>query len=165
MPSTPSRFSLSSVVHSSWLRSIFAFRFVLMMVLFTAISGLFLHVTERFGGLSWGLSEWAHVMVGWVAVPWTTGYLVHHLVKKWGSFSDAFRLMGLLLALSLVLTLLSGLFLDSVPGAADWPGLLDLHYFLTFPILVLLVLHPSRILRGRLSGWMRASRWANRREQ
>ena len=110
---------------------------------------------ERFGGLSWGLAEWAHIVVGWFAVPWTLGYLVHHLARRWGSFGEFYRILGLLLALSLCLALVSGLLLDLVPGAEGWSGVLAVHYFLTFPILALLLLHPSRIARRKLARWAR----------
>ena len=150
----------SSLYHhtarAKWFRGVFAFRFLFGMVLFTAATGFFLRMTPRFGALSWGLTEWAHVVVGWLAVPWTLGYLIHHMVKRWGSFKDVFRLLGLTLAGSLLVALISGVLLGEVPGAEGWPGLRSLHYAATFPILALLVLHPSRVLWGRLR--LRATR-------
>ncbi|MEE2828778.1 MAG: hypothetical protein VX498_06300 [Myxococcota bacterium] len=153
-PSSPlERFS-----RSRWVQKLFAFRFLALLVAIVAVSGLVLHELEPFEGLNWGLTEWLHVVVGWVAVPWTFGYLVHHMVKRWGSFGDLFRVLGLVLAVALLLALLTGLLLDlpSARAAESWA--LPLHYLLTWPIVVLFFLHPSRIALRRAQAWLRGLR-------
>ncbi len=146
------------LAQSRWLRALFAFRFLAGAMLFTAGTGLFLRGMDRFGGLAWGLSEWGHVVVGWVALPLFLGYLLHHVAKRWGSLGSFFRLLGLALAATLGLALLSGVLLDQVPAAGSWSGVRTLHYVATFPILALLVLHPARIALAKTALWMRSLR-------
>jgi hypothetical protein len=148
------------LLRSRWLRSLFSFRFLAGAILFTAITGLFLREEERFDGLAWGLSEWGHVVVGWIAVPLCLGYLLHHVSTRWGSFRSIFRLLGVGLASALCVALLSGAFLDLVPGAMSWPGLRNIHYIATFPILLLLLLHPARIALRHTSHWIQSIRGA-----
>ena len=150
------------IVQSKWLRSLFSFRFLAGAILFTAGTGLFLREQEPFGGLAWGLSEWGHVLAGWIAVPLFLGYLLHHVFTRWGSFQAVFRLLGVGLALALCAALLSGAFLDLVPGAMSWPGLRETHYIVTFPILLLLLLHPARVALKRTGRWTQSLRRAQR---
>jgi len=132
------------------LRKLFPFRFLLPVFLVVAASGLWLHWYPRFQDIAWGLTEIVHITLGWFALAVWTGYQCHHLALKWGSFTEIWRIFGVLLGSVTLVAFTTGALLVLGEGQpAGW--LLPSHFLSTFLLLAMLVIHPARVW----TGWLR----------
>jgi hypothetical protein len=115
------------------------------------VSGLWLHSADRFGGLTWGLTEMIHIWVGWVCCAVLLAYTGHHLYLQWGPLGRPQRLLGLiLLAIGLLLMVSGGLL--SFGRVGGFPAALrEAHYLGTFALIGLLLLHGVNPSLRRLS--------------
>jgi hypothetical protein len=106
-----------------------------------AATGGWLHWTPRFGGLSWGLTELAHVWLGWACLIAVVGYLVPHLVRHRDLHAPPQRLLGWLMAVAAVVVLGTGavLGIGVVGGPPGW--LRSLHFHGTWALLGLTLVH------------------------
>jgi len=134
------------------LRAVFTFRVVLVAIVVLCASGFWLHWTPRFRSLAWGLTEQVHIQVGWIAVGLWIGYLVHHLVVRWGPLTSLQRILGLALTSASAWLLVTGAML-TIGRVGGWPGwVLGSHFVATFALLVLTLWHSvpawRRLLRG-----------------
>jgi hypothetical protein len=135
-----------------FLRWVAPFWLVLLGLVLLSSSGLWLHQTPRFQGFSWGVTEMAHIYVGWVFLALFVGFLVHHLTRRWGSLRSLQRGLGLVLVAVTLGELVSGAALAAgrVGGYPGW--VLTLHYLAMPAMLGFLVLHGLRPLLR----WLRA---------
>ncbi len=134
------------------LRRLFPFWAINLGFLLLAMTGLWIHRVPRFSGLQWGLVELAHVGVGWVALPLTLGYQVHHLASQWTDLREFWQWTGLLLTLLTALAFGTGVALElRIPGGLP-AAVTTLHFASTFLLFALLVVHTLRVWRA----WLRA---------
>ena len=126
------------------------FRVVLVGLVLLAASGLWLRSAPRFLSAAWGMTEMAHVAVGWVFVGVFVGYLVHHLSLHWGSLRNVQRVLGLVLVLLASLLLVTGglLAVGRSGGFPSWVK--ESHYLATFGLAALVLIHGTAPLRKRL---------------
>lgn len=129
------------------LHVLFPFWGLLWLTLALTGSGLWLHWREPWSGLGWGGVEMAHVAVGLVAAAVLLGYLVHHLVRHWGNFTELQRMLGVLLSLDLVAVMGTGLWLEVLTDTPVPGWVIPLHFWTTLPILPLLILHTLQYVR------------------
>lgn len=125
---------------SAILRFLAPFWLLLAGLVLLALTGFQLHWTPRFSGLAWGLTEMAHVWLGWIAAVLLVGYLVHHLHRRWGDWRRPQRILGLVVVVT-VLALTGSGWLLSVPLATRPGWLLPLHFVATFVLIGLVVTH------------------------
>ena len=135
---------------------LFPLRWLLLALLALTATGTALHRMERFAGLTWGLTELAHVWIGWASTLLWTGYVTHHVAKRWGPWGTRQRILGLLLTAASLALLVTGalLGLGLRGGPPDWA--LPLHWWGTWAMAGLLIWHAS-------VAWMRWPRRAWRR--
>ena len=139
-----------------WLRRLLpGWGFGVVMALLAA-SGWWLHESERFASLAWGLTEQLHVALGWVALAGTAGYLVHHLARTWGPWRTLQRLLGLALVAATLGALISGvvLVLGLRGGPPAWAR--PLHWGTTWLLCALFAWH------GATGAWRGLRRRAER---
>jgi hypothetical protein len=142
------------------LRWLFPFRWLFVAMAALTASGVALHRMERFGGLSWGLTEISHVWVGWASLVLWTGYLVHHLAVRWGSWSSPQRWLGLVLAVTSLVLLVTGAMLGMglTGGPPAWAR--PVHWWATWGFVAALLAHsfvawrrwPRRLWRRMIDG-------------
>ncbi len=134
------------------LRFLFPFWGLFWLTLFATASGLWVHWYPRWRDLGWGLVEMLHVFFGWIGLAILAGYLVHHLIRHWGDFTELVRAIGLIVAGLLGAAALSGVVLVlNIDGGP--PGFVrSVHFWSTFPIFPLLLWHTW----GYLRRWLRA---------
>lgn len=142
------------------LRWLFPFRWIFVVLVALSATGVALHGMERFVGLQWGLTELSHVWLGWASLVVWSGYLLHHVVVRWGPWSSLQRWLGaVLVALSVALLgtgVMLGVGMDGGPPA--WA--LPLHWWSTWAVCGLVVWHtfvvwrrwPARLRRRILHG-------------
>lgn len=110
--------------------------------LVTAIgTGLFVHWYPRWQDLAWGLTEMIHVFLGWPALALWLGYNVHHLARHWGSFREWSRILGLIVTTSAGIAFATGVWLVIRSEGGPPPIVRQLHFWCTFPILPVLLIH------------------------
>jgi hypothetical protein len=85
--------------------------------------------------------------VGLLAAAVLLGYLVHHLVRHWGNFTELQRMLGVLLSLDLVAVMGTGLWLEVLTDTPVPGWVIPLHFWTTLPILPLLILHTLQYVR------------------
>ncbi len=129
------------------LHALFPFWGLFWLTLALTGSGLWLHWREPWSGLGWGGVEMLHVLLGLVASVGLLGYLVHHLVRHWGDFTEFQRVLGLVLAVDLLLVTLTGLWLELMMSGPPPEWVIPVHFWTTFPILPLIVLHTAQYVR------------------
>ncbi len=142
------------------LRWLVPFRWVLLAIVALSATGFALHEMERFSGLQWGLTEIAHVWLGWAALGLWTGYLVHHLAVRWGSLRSPQRLLGAGASLASGVLLVTGVMLavGMQGGPPGWT--VPVHYWATWALLALVLAHtrvawgswPRRLWRRLVDG-------------
>ena len=126
--------------------------FLALVFVVLSATGFFLHWTPRFQSLSWGLTEIVHVWIGWAALVFVAGYLVHHLARTWGPLSTLQRILGLALTVDIVLALLTGVLVVEAPVGGPPKWAVPVHFVSTFVLLGLFVWHSA-------AGW---TRWLKR---
>ena len=138
-----------------FLRWLVPFRWLLLALVVLAATGLGLRRMERFGGLEWGLTELAHIWLGWASMGLWVAYLAHHLARQWGSMRSIQRLLGVgVLAASGSLLLTGALLAIGMQGGPPaWAR--PLHHMATWALGGLLAVHARK-------AWLRLPRalWA-----
>ncbi len=142
------------------LRWLFPFRWIFVAIVALTGTGLALHEMERFEGLAWGLTELSHVWIGWAGLLLWTGYLIHHVVVRWGAWTSVQRWLGFLLAVVSVLLLVTGTLLGIGMSGGPPAWALPVHWYATWVLVGLLVAHtfvvwkrwPRRLWRRLLYG-------------
>ncbi len=123
------------------LRWLFPVRWLLVAFVLLTATGVALHRMERFGGLEWGLTEISHVWIGWASLVVWIGYLVHHVVVKWGPWSSLQRWLGVVLVVLSFALLGTGVMLavGMDGGPPDWA--IEVHWYSTWSLSGLIVWH------------------------
>ncbi len=131
------------------LKVLFPVWLLLVVVALLTATGGWLRWTPRFGGLSWGLTELAHVWVGWVSLAVVVGYLAPHFATCRDLPAPAHRLLGLATAAAAVIVLGTGVVLGVgvVGGPPGW--IRPLHFWGTWALLALMLAHLP-------AGWLSA---------
>ena len=130
------------------------FKVLLPLLLLLGGSGIWLHEGPRFQNLIWGMAEMLHVQFGWLALSVYLAYQAHHLVTKWGSFTDRHRIEGLLLAGTTVAVFGTGVWLV-LPISGGPPRFVrSAHWIGTFVMVGLTLLHTV----GGLRRWLARQR-------
>jgi hypothetical protein len=121
-----------------------------------AASGWWLHETERFASIAWGLTEQVHVFVGWVSLVGTALYLVHHLARTWGPWKTLQRILGLSLATATAVALASGvvLVMGIDGGPPEWVRMA--HWISTWLLTGLFIWHAAK------GAWRATRLWVRR---
>ncbi|MCO4773147.1 MAG: hypothetical protein KDA24_24140 [Deltaproteobacteria bacterium] len=131
-----------------------SFRVLLPLLVLLGGSGVWLHEGPRFQNLTWGMTEMLHVQFGWAGLVLFLAYQTHHLVTKWGSFTDRHRIEGLVLAVCTVAVFGTGVWLV-LPISGGPPGWVrPVHWFGTFGMVGLTLLHTV----GGLRRWLAKQR-------
>ncbi|MCP4871538.1 MAG: hypothetical protein GY898_22745 [Proteobacteria bacterium] len=123
------------------LRWFFPFRWLFVAIVALTVSGVALHRMERFGGLEWGLTEISHVWVGWASMIAWTGYLLHHVAVRWGSWASPQRLLGLAVSTASVLLLVTGAMLGLGMNGGPPAWAVPVHWWATWALIGLVVAH------------------------
>jgi hypothetical protein len=120
-------------------------------------TGLWIHSYPRWQGLAWGLTEMVHVFLGWPALALWAGYNVHHLTRHWGNFAATSRILGLIVTTSAGIAFLTGVWLV-IRTEGGPPGFVrPLHYWTTFPIFPVLLIHTWKPMGRWLKAQLRPS--------
>ena len=123
------------------LKALFPVGLVLAAFGLLAVTGGWLHWTPRFGGLSWGLTELAHVWLGWACLVGVAGYLAPHLVQHRDLQARIQRPLGWATAAAAVVVLGTGAVL-AIGVATGPPGWIRaLHFHGTWALLGLTLAH------------------------
>lgn len=136
-----------------WLRRLLpGWGFAVIMALLAA-SGWWLHETERFASIAWGLTEQIHVWLGWVALAGTALYLVHHLARTWGPWRTLQRILGLALVAMTAGAFISGVLLVSGMRGGPPAWARPLHWWTTWLLTGLFAWHAAK------GTWRALRRW------
>ena len=134
------------------LRAVFPFWALFWGLVVATATGLWIHWYPRWQDLAWGLTEMVHVFLGWPALALWLGYNVHHLRRKWGDFRAPARILGLILTTSAGVAFITGVWLVQRSEGGPPAFVRTLHFWTTFPIFPVMLLHTWKPM-GR---WLRA---------